>query len=388
MTATGAFETQRARTGGAAAQDPGHLVQLDGLRAIAVMLVLFAHFIPGNFLFRAPLGEAGVMIFFVLSGYLITRILLRARRLVDDGQQSRAYTLRQFFARRTIRIFPLYYLVTLLMLGLDIANGRPAAAWLLTYTTNFAMSFYPDLVPGRYSHFWTLAIEEQFYLVWPLLIVFTPSRWLTTAVSAAVAASFTCVVLGLSGVGPLGPLPHLFVYVLGAGALLAITEERGWPMKVLLVMGVAGFLSFATSWAAEASHGRLPTWMGESHVHNAGATLAAVWLVAGAARGFNGPAARLLTCRPARYIGQISYGIYIIHMFVPPLMAKLPLPFFQNYGDMDPLRSATVRLTWMAVSILLAAIVFQVFERPVNGLKRHFPMRRPSPAPAPVITPA
>ena len=140
-----------------------YLPELDTLRALAVTGVIVHHYVPAHELGILAIG--GVELFFVLSGFLITRLLLAARREVERGRQHRAAALGRFYARRALRIFPLYYLVVAVLAAVDLPPAREILPWLLTYTLNFHMASrgYVD----HFAHFWTLAVEEQFYLVWP-----------------------------------------------------------------------------------------------------------------------------------------------------------------------------------------------------------------------------
>ena len=117
---------------------------------------------------RVNLGGLGVGLFFVLSGFLITGILLQGR---PDGSASgnRPRFMKQFYVRRFLRIFPIYYLV---LIGITILGSERSEVmpWLFTYTTNIYI--WDHLTFLRFSHFWTLAVEEQFYLFWPLLLLF------------------------------------------------------------------------------------------------------------------------------------------------------------------------------------------------------------------------
>ncbi len=159
---------------------------LNGVRGVAILLVIVCHFIafalpytPARWLrLVASVGGTGVDLFFVLSGFLITRILLASRQ--------RPAFLTTFYARRILRIFPLYYgflaaiyiAVPLLHLGQPIPFGIQLWAW--TYTQNVAMTFLPHPATDLWQwtpHLWSLAVEEHFYLVWPLIVKLTsPAR--------------------------------------------------------------------------------------------------------------------------------------------------------------------------------------------------------------------
>src|SRR5262245_37077801 len=131
-------------------------------------------------------GATGVDLFFVLSGFLITGILLACRRPLEDGLQSVGFTARRFYARRFLRIFPLYYAVlALASVALTLEPAILASLW--TYTFNLVGAWKGALSGRLISHFWSLAVEEQFYLVWPWVILLVPRRALVPLVCATIA---------------------------------------------------------------------------------------------------------------------------------------------------------------------------------------------------------
>ncbi|UCH58728.1 MAG: acyltransferase, partial [Anaerolineales bacterium] len=210
-----------------------YMPQLDALRFFAVLGVIVAHNwhpkrLPWLF---GDLDWAGlgVRLFFVLSGFLITRILLACRDSQEQTSQPAFFYIRQFYARRFLRIFPIYYLVLIIVFVSNIPPAREVWIWLVTYTTNVYITVFNTWV-GRLGHFWTLAVEEQFYLVWPWLVLFAPKKWLTPIIMILI---------------PIGPIYRLYAYenfpfdigamdfkaatltpasldILGIGALLAL----------------------------------------------------------------------------------------------------------------------------------------------------------------------
>jgi peptidoglycan/LPS O-acetylase OafA/YrhL len=241
-----------------------HFPELDGLRGLAIVLVLFCHYsqiLPVHGALGASLevaafqGWIGVNLFFVLSGFLITGILFDAK-----GQN---HYFRNFYARRTLRIFPLYYgilaveLAILLIIRLHshaawehLHNPQKlwhSMPWLLTYTTNIGMAFWhvDTVIQG---HFWSLAVEEQFYLVWPLMVFLLPWRKL---IHACVALITTALILRFvftaAGLGEFAAYSFTVCNfdALGLGGLIAILyRNRGtsqWLEKhakaVLLIAG-------------------------------------------------------------------------------------------------------------------------------------------------------
>ncbi|MEK7392674.1 MAG: acyltransferase, partial [Fibrobacterota bacterium] len=136
--------------------------KIDGLRFVAIAFVLIEHFGPvlGH---RITAGYYGVDLFFVISGFLITNILL-------DSKKSFLVSYKNFVGRRTLRIFPIYYLTLGFMLAIGYQPCRDSILYLATYTFNYAW-VYHQIPPAALTHFWSLAVEEQFYLFWPVFIL-------------------------------------------------------------------------------------------------------------------------------------------------------------------------------------------------------------------------
>ncbi len=244
-----------------------HLPGLDGLRGAAVLLVMGSHFIgfypvETNAIHRAvrltlSVGWCGVDLFFVLSGFLITGILLDS-----NHKPSRQY-FRNFYIRRMLRIFPLYYcfigaLAFLALMYPRLFDVQHELLWYFLYLQNWRHAF--GHVPEGISHFWSLAIEEQFYLIWPIVIFYTNKR---TILKAIVLVSGSLVVLRLILVLKFA-VPAVFLYtatitrldglVLGALAALCLRHPywslviREWSSSLVLA-------SLATLlWLAAVSH--------------------------------------------------------------------------------------------------------------------------------------
>jgi peptidoglycan/LPS O-acetylase OafA/YrhL len=169
-----------------------HMPQLDGIRAIAVLMVMWHHFQP-KYLSQsvgAPWGAVGVGLFFTLSGFLITRILLRCKLKIAAGEATMGTMLRQFYVRRCLRIFPLYYGVLLVLVIFNVTGIRERVWWHLGYLSNVLFSYYyPSRGGAVERHFWSLAVEEQFYLVWPLVIFLTPRVLLMPVILLTIAVA-------------------------------------------------------------------------------------------------------------------------------------------------------------------------------------------------------
>ena len=156
-----------------------HIKGLDGIRAISVFLVIVSHWIAKDSIVNIlPNGAIGVDVFFVLSGFLITRILIESGNESKSNSEGVLGVLKIFYIRRFLRIFPLYYLVlfsTLLFSSIFYSEIENSIKYHFAYLSNF-LFYFRSSWDGNFSHLWSLAVEEQFYLVWPLLILLSSKR--------------------------------------------------------------------------------------------------------------------------------------------------------------------------------------------------------------------
>jgi peptidoglycan/LPS O-acetylase OafA/YrhL len=335
------------------------LPQLDGLRAVAVAFVMAFHFIPSVDRY-APLGSIGVRLFFVLSGFLITRILL------DVRSSGIAAALRSFYVRRGLRIFPLFYLVLLLAALIDIGPVRETIGWHVSYLTNFYL-FDRGSWHGSISHLWSLAVEEQFYLLWPLLVLWLPERRLPAAIVFMLClAPLSRLLIGgtMSAVLPFG-----CVDALGAGALLALPSTRrsimsagfliGVPLVVVsLLLRAAGYVSPGFEVALDC-----------------GVALAAAWIVGRAAKGFEGGLGAFLTARPVTYAGTISYGLYLYHGFMPYVLGRyitgfVEMPWMARLALLTTATVATASISWRFFEAPILKYKDRLATAPQSGLRR------------------
>lgn len=146
--------------------------QIDGLRFFAVFAVVFHHMCAYPILGKFPPGPFGVNLFFVISGFLITEILLKAKISNPDP----ITVLKAFFLRRVLRILPLYYLYILICLYFVPDLTRDFSPWLTTFTVNIWISWKNSLAFWYFTHLWSICLEEQFYILWPFLILLFPLK--------------------------------------------------------------------------------------------------------------------------------------------------------------------------------------------------------------------
>jgi peptidoglycan/LPS O-acetylase OafA/YrhL len=354
-----------------------YMKQLDGLRAFAVIFTMVTHFTFSRegLLALIPWGWMGVRLFFVLSGFLITAILLRTR-----PKEGRGEALRIFYCRRFLRIFPVYYVTLFATALVNIRPVRHTFLWHLSYLSNVyaALRLPPD---SPVTHFWSLAVEEQFYLIWPCLMFFIPRRYLLKAMIAAVCIGPVARLVGIlihfepSGIGPFA-----FLDTLGMGAILAYfwDQELGDPeaarkfSRTSLWIGLPSFLLlFAAQY--KQVHWLGMQWLGFPVFFDLAMAFLFVWLVSSAAHSFHGPVGALLEWKPVNYLGRISYGVYVLHAFMPVVLF-----YFLKWSHLPlPEHSVARFLVLVAMSIAVASASWHFLESPINNLKRYFEYERP-----------
>jgi len=334
-----------------------YMPQLDTLRAIAVLCVLYSHYWEES----SIAGSVAVRLFFVLSGFLITDILLCARTAAGALTTPPRHFVH-FFVRRALRLWPAYYLILGAMLLLNIQHIRAVAPWHLFFASNILFAMRGDHIPWIAAPWWTLGVEEQFYLVWPFVILLPPRAWLKWLAGAAVlVGTMWHVAMARMGNDSLAAyyLLPASLDALGGGAALALAWRRV-SLRPLYIAGALALLPLAAL-ARIGSFG----WEAEAL-----SVMSMAALVAACAEGIGGRAGVLLGWRPLRLLGRISYGVYLYHMAV--LAAFFAL--LDRYPTMPRYGPATFVLCGTAV-IALAVLSWLLVERPVNRLKRRFPLR-------------
>jgi peptidoglycan/LPS O-acetylase OafA/YrhL len=350
--------------------------ELDGLRALAVTFVMYDHWAPPRFNvesnFGISLSALGVHLFFVLSGFLITGILLGCRDRARIGERISLAPLRTFYARRILRIFPAYYVLLAILFALGVPPVRQALAWQAAYLSNVYACLGHPL--GWVSHFWSLSVEEQFYLVWPWIIVYAPDRWLERIVlsSIAVGALSRLALFPIFG-GTLRTfiLPFACLDSLGVGAWLAVIERRSdtecyrsharWLGRIAL----AAILPMAVVYWLFRRGSILPAVV-------LGVTFQAPmlgWIVLRASRGESNSCFAYLRSWPLVWLGQISYGVYLFHAFMPSLVRRSPKIIAYAASQ----HTASMMVLSFLFTVIAAQISWMLIEGPMNGLKRYLP---------------
>jgi len=341
---------------------PNYLPELDGLRGLAILWVVLYHCHPrlqGTWLFSASLwGWSGVIVFFVLSGFLITSILL--------GTLDKPHYLHNFHARRVLRIWPLYALLLAVVylnapwfIGPTVLEAIKTAPWLAYIF--FVQNLFHLTLPPAIGPTWALAIEEQYYFLWAPAVRFLRRPWL---LALLLALALICSPLLRHGhhawITPTHTLIHLDGLALGSLMALGIytipLARRIWLSIGLgsLVLGIAAAATVAGGTAFLDSALALGF---------AGAVLAAL-----ASTGARNPVNAVLRSGPLAFYGRISYGLYMIHITVFIYFGWFDLRM-DHYGMAGNLAVVAFRL---AASTVLATALWYGFESQILKLKRYF----------------
>lgn len=372
----------------------GYVPELDGLRGIAILLVIASHYL-GPYWRTASVGWTGVNLFFVLSGFLITGILLDAK--------SKPHYFRNFYARRTLRIFPLYYLVLFLMFvvapmfsALDTEGFREVArhqGWLWTYTMNWYASFGTEIGGAnpfeggwvRTLHFWSLSVEEQFYLAWPAIVLLVSRRQLMGVCAACFFGAWALRVYFVHE-GNL-TAPYFFTLCrlddLAAGAFIAaVVREKGGLDRLAACAPWVTVLALWVLLGVGIEHRHFFQLFGpvQTRAYTGFTLLYASLVVFALAANARGPFRWLMRNRVLRSYGKYSYAIYVFHWGLSELVFLRLLPVDSLT---DRLGSQNLALTVQVIAVAIASwgiawVSWHAFERHFLKLKRFFQSSSPT----------
>jgi peptidoglycan/LPS O-acetylase OafA/YrhL len=366
-----------------------YVPELDGVRGLAIAGVMALHFVgaltPTIAIERVAVkvssyGVWGVDLFFVLSGFLITGIL------ADAKGTSRYF--RNFYLRRVLRIFPLYYgVLVVLFLALptsalaaidpQLIEARALQPWIWTYLTNIYLGAQQSFSIPYLSHFWSLAVEEHFYLVWPFIILLVPRR----------AAMATCVGLGIlalaTRIGLTIAYPNLLyanvltfcrLDALCAGGWFALSARGPSPVTreraVQWVVASGAAILALSAW--HASIGR-----GDDVLLPLRTTMLAVFFaffiyVVSRESGWQ-PVRSILSARLLRSLGKYSYGLYVYHGLVSYGMHRSPLEaWLSRVVGVHVVANGLMVTLGVGASMLLAFASYELFEVRFLALKSRF----------------
>jgi peptidoglycan/LPS O-acetylase OafA/YrhL len=366
---------------------------LDGIRGIAILAVLLFHFmVPENkdglvnsiVSWVFSYGALGVDLFFVLSGFLITGILYDAR--TDE------HYFRNFYMRRLLRIFPLYYGVLVIIFlvlplipalrGSELSGLTAYQAWAWLYAVNIYLAIHDGWVLSYIEHFWSLAVEEQFYLIWPLavwLLAAKPRVFLTFSFLVAAASFIGRIVASAAGAGPvvLEVLTPFQLDALAIGGFFAVYLRQpggeAGARRLVVPLALAGLALLVLQLG-----GRYLTARGnvlESLRGGAFHLLLAALILKGLLGPVSSGWTRCLLSRPLAFLGKYSYGLYVYHHFFSYYFSahRTDLALAARLGCSNMMALLLQAGAGITASVVIAWLSFEFFEKHFLQLKRYWP---------------
>ncbi|WP_265519198.1 acyltransferase family protein [Nitratireductor luteus] len=328
-------------------------VQIDGLRTIAMIGVLYVHFCNPN----PALEHVRVSLFFVVSGFLITHILTRAHA------SGSSINVLNFYIRRSLRLFPALLLALSLAAIINMQDIRDSILWHMTQLSNVYFALHKTWEPWVAAHLWSLNTVEQFYLLCPIAIFFLGRSAVTVFFIAVMVGSILLRVHAYD-LGFDGWVSILFAYdPIAAGAILALLKDHREIQAVLRhPANIALSLLIIFSPLAFGSD------FGETESYRLLIIYALVSIVSGAYVGFGGIARLLLDNGVVRLFSRISYGVYVYHFFVWWIVAGyFPTLYEKNW---------TTFFTMSALTIVVATLSWLFIEKHFDRMKHRFPVQK------------
>jgi peptidoglycan/LPS O-acetylase OafA/YrhL len=340
---------------------------LNGLRGIAVILVIISHRFPIDHPFHTfPLGSIGVDIFFVLSGFLISRILFENIKELESEKVSRTKLVKNFFFRRILRIFPIYYLTLIFIYfskGLIGNNYSENALWYFFYGANY-LNYFENKWFGPLAHLWSLSVEEQFYLLWPFLLFFIIKQnkiFLALIICIAFGTLFPFFISGNSSI-----LTLSCINAFGIGSLLAYFEILD-PINVTKFLKTIKYIFIPTLLIVVINFTiyKIPYFSNRFAI-----SIIAVAIISYCRYYPSSSMVRyLLGNKLLSLIGMLSYGIYLYHNLIPK---------YWRYGlyKLGIETSTSFNYSYFFLQTIFI-IIFSYFswiciEKPILKLKKHF----------------
>lgn len=345
---------------------------LDGLRAIAVALVILQH---KTHFGKADVGAYGVWLFFVLSGFLIIGILHAERGKIEAGTIGVGEAIWVFMVRRSLRIFPIYYLTLLATLPIFLtsvhANGtpfRPEEAWFnFAYLSNFWMGNYVQGTVGSFSHLWSLSVEEQFYLVSASILLFFPrNRSVQICLAICIVGLGAKIALELAHAPAIAiatnSLINFALIAYGGICILRLLPNKPAPGRETLVAPILLCVYLALPFVFQWLHiGQDRPTYAQFAPLLVGPLLVSIYL------NQKQLLVKVLELWPLRITGQMSYGIYLYHNFAYPSFIVTPIEKLFGVSIVLP-KYADLSIS-VVMTLVVAALSWNFIEKPLLRLR-------------------
>lgn len=365
-------------------ESSGRILGFDGLRAFAIIMVFLSH--KTTIGLQLAGGAAGVMLFFVLSGFLITGILLNDRYRIEAGQSTVRAEIVKFFINRSFRIFPPYYAMLIILLIIAVIfHQRISLLWnatYFTYTTNIGIAYF-EKTWAPLGHLWSLAVEEQFYILAAPLFLFTPLKHARLVVFGAwIVGALSFAIMKLTGAPDITYATDSFLNyaMLAIGSFLALNIKRGEGASSWLI--ILGLVLLVAPPGLGILFPALRAWQpfdAPNHID----ILYAAMVIYGVVLNQKSAIVKLLDFTPLRLLGRVSYAFYLWHYAVeakgltPALLTVIPSP--------DLVHIIVVLIDFTA-TLALATASWWLLEAPM--LRARDRLFRPTAQPVPATSAA
>jgi peptidoglycan/LPS O-acetylase OafA/YrhL len=355
-----------------------YVYELDAIRGISAIWVMLFHLQPDIFFFPVP----GVDVFFVLSGYLMTSIILAKK---DSGHFFRVY-----YARRALRIIPTYLvglLFVLTVIPLASRTPQPTDAWLNYLTLTQLVPFYwggeIQAFNSRFGHTWTVAIEVQFYLLYPILLYYVSKRYYLPIMVLMLVFSY---MLRESGM-PVFLLLTRWDGLIFGGVIAIMEQQAQYPYrktiyKCLFVGAAISFIYLIAEFIhygidphqkpIDFTHPSNSSWLGGIFL---AISLASAGVVALIVLHTGKTWLSVLRSNWLSYLGKISYGLYLYHLLAFWVIDGLDV----RLGLTEKLGTFSMNLIKIALTIIVSSLSWHFMEKPILRLKKHFQYLKPKP---------
>lgn len=343
---------------------------IDILRFVGAFCILKTHFLPTLHL-PLPFGRIGIDLFFVISGFLIGQILIKHRINIEEQRYNKTSALADFYSRRALRIFPLYYGVILFFVFIQYSPVTAKIGWHLTYTSNYGQILGENM--ANFSHFWTLCVEEQFYFLMPLIVLCTPIKHLpkiligifSFALSFKIILAYSADSIITITRGLYSNMEGLLIGVL-MGYINILGTRRSYKMLLTSLTIIGVFFFVILQWARFFYYDNVAVADLPFYTAFCDLTIALMFaypiLLCSGLRHSEG-----ITVKLFAYLGQISYGIYVYHFIMIPFMPAWFSSIGLKISSVNEGISSFILCSLLA--IIVSIISWHLYERPILNLK-------------------